>query len=85
MALNLAQNTASHPPLPHSALQNGNQYGAQDDCAICLCAFGTGEAVRWLPCGHLLHASCVDPVSARFEFVTDRVKAKLAFTVAFEN
>lgn len=31
------------------------------DCAICLCASAGDDPVRWLKCGHIFHARCIDP------------------------
>lgn len=29
-------------------------------CGICLCDYAIGDTIRFLPCGHHFHASCVD-------------------------
>jgi hypothetical protein len=48
---------------PFSSITSSKLFASQKDCAICLSDFEQSEAVRCLPCGHLLHASCVDPAS----------------------
>lgn len=52
----------STAPLPFSVVAQQRFFDTQKECAICLGEFLVGEAVRCLPCQHLLHAACVDPV-----------------------
>lgn len=50
-----------HPAIPFSAISASKFFSSYKECAICLSEFSKGEAVRCLPCQHLLHAACVDP------------------------
>lgn len=34
--------------------------GGREECAICLSEMGDDDAVRLLPCSHIMHAACVD-------------------------
>lgn len=56
-----ASSSFSTPPMPFSEIAQYKYFSTQKECAICLSDFAQGEAVRCLPCQHLLHASCVDP------------------------
>ena len=50
-----------HPAIPFSAISSSKFFSSYKECAICLSEFSKGEAVRCLPCQHLLHVACVDP------------------------
>ncbi|KAI8322107.1 hypothetical protein GQ54DRAFT_260593 [Martensiomyces pterosporus] len=54
------------PSLPNSSDGSGSCAGAHqaiaaETCPICLDCIGSSSQVRFLPCTHYYHASCVDP------------------------
>ena len=49
------------PALQHPALQHPASSSEEDQCAVCLSEFKTGDMCRRLPCQHTFHTLCVDP------------------------
>lgn len=86
----VTEHAAAHAPVPNPAdidstvvpLRHGLQHrilpAAQPTCAICLDDFVSSETiVRELPCGHLYHPECIDPVLKEYSSLCPMCKGKV--------
>eukprot|EP00930_Biecheleria_cincta_P035712 TRINITY_DN24544_c0_g1_i2.p1 TRINITY_DN24544_c0_g1~~TRINITY_DN24544_c0_g1_i2.p1 ORF type:complete len:294 (+),score=35.56 TRINITY_DN24544_c0_g1_i2:169-1050(+) len=56
----LPSSESSCPPGTVNPMASSDKELEETSCSICLDAFGNGQRVRKLPCGHMFHVACVD-------------------------
>lgn len=57
----------------------------KDNCAICLVSMARKPLVRLLPCMHLLHVKCYEPMQNNIEFSCPLCRERIVETIIFER